>query len=179
MFQYLPFAASAAGTAFSFFGASKSAEAQKRVAQLEMQIEAQRKLAMERDSQRRILEQYRQGQRARALSLTIATSQGAGTQSSALGGAYGQISGQMGTNVQGISQNLEIGRNIFDLNAQISREKMNIADAQVLSNVGSGLQSMGGSMMNVLPAFGRVTGGFGGGGPPYGGYMQGNYSRGY
>jgi hypothetical protein len=50
---------------------------------------------------------------------------GAGAQfGSGLQGAYGQISGQSGVNLLGIRQNLELGRNIFDINAGISQQQI-------------------------------------------------------
>lgn len=165
----------AAGTAFQTFGAMDAANAQKNMTALEMQAEAQRRKAMELDARRRTMEIIRQQQRARATSLTVANAQGAQF-GSGLGGAYGQIGGQTGINLLGTSQNLEIGRNIFDINSQISQQRMAMADAQSMMAFGQGLQSLGGSFLQGMPAFGRLTGGFGmGGNYVYGGVRPGGY----
>lgn len=155
-------AGSVIGTGMQVLGASKAAEANKQIAQLEMQQAEQQKKAMELDARRRQLQQIRQAQQARSMALTAATAQGA-TQSSGLEGAYGQISGGVGTNLLGINQNLEIGRTLFGLSSQIDQQKMSLADAQSLSAFGSGLTSLGGSVMTNLGAINRLqTTGFGG-----------------
>jgi hypothetical protein len=156
----------AVGAYNSYEAAKDQAEASKqaaaasmRIAGFERDIEAKKFRAMELDASRRSLEQVRQAQRARALALSIGTAQGAG-KGSGLEGAFGQISGQSGVNQLGIFQNLELGRNIFDLNAQISQQKMFIADAQgraadagTQAALGAGLSSVGSSLINVAGMF--------------------------
>lgn len=167
------------------YGASKgqaqaqqeSAAANAKIAGLQQGIEAQKFRAMELDASRRSLESIRAGQRARASGLAAATSQGAGS-GSGLQGGYGNISGQMGTSLVGIGQNLEIGRNIFGLNAQISEQKIAIANAGAKSAqygseaaLGQGLTSFGGSLMSAAGSAGKLAGNFGGGysaSPSYG-----------
>lgn len=93
------------------------------ITQLSQQVEGQRKIAMEVDARRKNLEIIRNQQRARAIAQTTAVAQG-GRNSSGLQGAYGQISGQTAFNEAGVNQNLQIGRSIFDLNAQITDQKI-------------------------------------------------------
>jgi len=150
----------AAGMAISAFGAYKSYEAaketnaaQNRITSLEQKTEAQRKQAMELDTRRKQLEAIRNQQKARAMALTTATSQGA-SQGSGLQGAYGQFSGDVGTDLLGLSQNLQMNRNIFDINSQISREKMSIADSSTKAAFGAGLSSLGGSIFSAGKSFG-------------------------
>lgn len=90
------------------------------IIQSQQAIEGQRMQAMELDARRQRMENLRQAQRARAMGTIAATSQGA-LFSTGLQGGRGQISGQTGVNALGIQQNLEIGRNIFAQNAQISQ----------------------------------------------------------
>lgn len=163
---------SAAGAYNSYQGAKgqsqasqEAAAASKKIAEFEQQIEAQKFKAMEIDARRRSLESVRLGQRARSMGLAAATSQGAGA-GSGLQGGYGQASGQLGTSLVGISQNLEIGRNIFGLNSSISQQKMAIADAQAKgasfgtqSALGSGLSSLGSSIAGSGKAAGGIFGG--------------------
>ncbi len=92
-------------------------------------IEATKRQAMEVDARRQQLEIIRNQQRGRALGLTAATSQGA-SKGSGLQGGYGQISGQSGTNLLGVQQNLQSGRNIFDSNANITDLNSQMADLQ-------------------------------------------------
>ncbi len=99
------------------FGIVKDTIAQERA------IETQKMRAMEVDARRQQLEIIRQQQRGRALALTNATSQGA-RYGSGLQGGYGQIGGQTGVNILGVQQNLEIGRNIFGFNENISNNRV-------------------------------------------------------
>jgi hypothetical protein len=141
-------------------GAAAQNAATKEITGLEQQTEAQRFAAMELDARRQSLEAIRQGQRARALGLTSATQQGAGY-GSGLQGGYGQISGQTNQNLLGIGQNLEIGRNIFGINSQITQQRLAyaaggdiinegqgaIARSQGLSAIGSGIIAQGGGVV--------------------------------
>lgn len=167
---------SAIGGAFSFSGASKASAAQKQIAQLEMQAEAVRKAAMEADARRKKLEVIRNAQRARSLALTTATAQGA-AQGSGLIGAYGQVAGQSAWNIAGINENLAFGRQLFDINSQISAQKMQIADASSTSALGAGISQFGGSLMNSMGGLNRIFGGGTGAGAPnmssYGGFVRG------
>jgi hypothetical protein len=95
----------------------------------EQGLEGQRRQAMETEGRRKQLEVIRNQQRYRAIALTNATAQGAG-RGSGLQGGYGQIAGQSGVNMLGIQQNLQIGRNMFDLNALITGQKQQYADLQ-------------------------------------------------
>jgi len=153
---------SVVGGVTSMFGASDKADAQQQVLQLQMQQEAERKKAMELNARRESLEAIRKGQTARALALTNATNQGAGGGSGIQGG-YGQIAGATGTRLAGINQNLDIGRNMFNLNQAITGQQMQIADAESMMGFGAGLSSMGGALVNNMGAIGRIGGGFGGG----------------
>lgn len=129
-------ALAAAGTATTVVAGQQQGAAQRRA-------EEQRKKAMELDAQRKMMETVRMQQRARAMALATTTAQGASF-GSGLGGAFGQVAGQTGVNQLGISQNLELGRNIFDANMDASR-------ASSIAGIGQGLQSLGGQMLNAQP----------------------------
>lgn len=99
--------------------------------QAQQQIEAQKAQAMELDARRQQLETIRNQQRNRALALaTGVASGGSVTNNSALQGAYGQASGQTGVNLLGIQQNLQIGRDIYGLNQNISNNQIAMNDLQ-------------------------------------------------
>lgn len=137
-------------------GAKKKAEAQQHQIQLEQQAEEQRRQYMELDAHRKEMEIVRNQQRARSLALTNSTGQGA-SQGSGLQGGYGQIAGQSGVNFQGIQQNLEIGRNIFDINRLISQEKVNQAQGGTDMAFGQGLGALGGAFLAHRKEVGQFT----------------------
>lgn len=144
----------------SIFGMNSDNEERQKQAQLEMQIQAQKRQAMELTARRDQLQNIRNTQIQRSMALNSATNQGAqfGT---GLAGGYGQISGQSVTNAVGIAQNLEIGRNLFDLNEDISYSKMRQADAQTQTSMYAGISSFGNSLMGVSGRLGNLTAGFG------------------
>lgn len=145
-------------------GAKEQAAAQQEQIRLEQQVEAQRRTAMELDARRQQREAIRVAQRAQALGVARATSQGAeGVGSSALGGAAGQNAGMLGTNLTGISQNLGIGENIFDINSQISQQKIRQSQAATTQMEGAAISSLGQSLFKVGPAVGSMFGSIGGG----------------
>lgn len=151
MAAFTSMAISAAGLGLSIYGSTKAAKAQKAYINAQSDananIEQARRRQMELDAHRRAKEIIRQGQRARALSLANATNQGAEFGSGIMGG-IGQISGQMGTNLTGVSQNLALGRDIFDANATITQASATYASkagrASYFHSLGSGLMAFGG-----------------------------------
>lgn len=101
----------------------------------EQNIQESNRQAMELGARRQSLEIIRNQQRGRALALTANVAQGgsgAVRGSSALQGAYGQIGGQTGVNMLGVSQNLQIGRDIFTANQNISNNRIDSANLEYL-----------------------------------------------
>lgn len=106
---------------------------------------------------RRTWEIFRDQQRARSEALATTTNQGAaGRGSSALPGAYGQIGGQVNSELLKNDQN-------FELYQELQRlfNKMNWLSAeagQVGANMGSigGFSNFAGQLGKVLPAFGQI-----------------------
>ena len=150
---------SAAGTLTSIQAAKKQNQAQQQVIAGEQAAEAQKQKAMEIDARRRQLETFRNVQRSRSLALTNATNQGAG-QGSGLQGGFGQIGGEGGTNLLGIYQGLETGRDLFGINSQISQAKIGLANASQQAALGAGLSSLGGAAINSLGTIGKLTSGW-------------------
>ncbi len=170
----------AAGTATSVYSGVQQQHYQEQAIEAQKKAEAQRQAAMELDARRRQLEVLRNQQRARALALATTTNQGA-AQGSGLGGAYGQISGQGTSNMLGISQNLEIGRNIFAANADLSNAREGMAGAQTIGYIGAGMSSLGKDLFQATPSLGRIGQGFGPGafsGSSYGSFLNGLGSNG-
>lgn len=150
----LELALAAGGIALQAFGSKEASDAsskyyqgEQNIAGLEMKVNDQRKAAMEVDARRRQLEVVRNNQRARSMAQTTATNQGAqfGT---GLQGAYGGISGQSETNLLGVNQNLEIGRNIFGLDTQISQQRIANAGYESQINTDKATANFGGMLTN-------------------------------
>jgi hypothetical protein len=105
---------------FSAFGGSKT-KVDPQMQQMEMLLagkqNALRQQQMNLDAQRRKRDIIRAAQVATANSEAAAAGSGA-LNSSGIEGARGTISGQAGTNILGVSQNLEIGNQMFALDNQ-------------------------------------------------------------
>lgn len=182
----LAIASGVIGIGMSIFGGSGQAEAAKqaaaakqRIAGLEMQQDAVRRQAMELSANRQQMEVLRNAQRARSLALNNATSQGAQF-GSGLQGGYGQISGAAGWNNLGITQNLNLGEQMFDLNSQINQQKQNIASSESSSATYGGIKSIGntlsgsfGPIKNLSQQFSGSSSSGGGGSGGWGVYGQG------
>lgn len=139
--------------------ARRAEQHQKAIIEAEMRAEERRRRAMELEARRRSLEILRVQQRARSTALAVATNQGM-AYGSALPGAYGQISGQSGVNMLGVSQNLQLGQQMFDINAGISQNRIGMASAQSQMMTGGALSSLGGTLISVMPQISRLSGGF-------------------
>lgn len=144
---------------FGKFGASedaeKLAELEKKQAGVEMNINKQKKQQMELNSRRSLLEIYRNTQRLRAQAVQAGVNQGASS-GSGLQGGLGQITNQGFYNALGVNQNLEIGRNIFGLNDQMSEIKMQMSDVKTSLSENQGWASLGGSILGSAGTIGNV-----------------------
>ncbi len=123
------------------------------IAALEGQSNAIKFAQSKMQSRRAGLQEIRNAQVARSLSLSAATNQGAST-GSGYKGAQGQISGQEFTNLLGISQNQQYGQQIYDVNQSISAQEQQISKYQGqaamwsgLTGAGSGASSLGSSFV--------------------------------
>lgn len=158
----------AIGLGFQIFGgmsasddANQAAGIQRNITGLEGKVNDQRRNQMEFEARRQQLEVYRNNQRARAMATNSAVNQGAqfGT---GLQGGLAQINAQSETNSLGISGNLEIGRNIFGINNQISGQKMALSGVQSQMATDQGYASLGASITKsagTLSAIGQSAGG--------------------
>jgi hypothetical protein len=145
------------GTVMQMQASKKASEAQQQEIALQRKVEEERRKQMELEARRKQLEIIRQQQRARSMALATTTAQGASF-GSGLPGAYGQIAGVSGFNMQGVNQNLEIGRNIFGFNSQISDARMAYADAQGMQATGMGISSLGNMMFKNIGTIGSMMG---------------------
>lgn len=153
-----------AGLGLELYGAfegAKYAKEESQISQQEIGVELQqdqvRRQAMELSATREMTQQKRIEQAARSQALAANVSGGqsgqAGQMGSTLGGAYGSISGQIGQNILGVSQNLQFGEKMFDLNAQLDQLKMQMAGVQGNAATAQGLMSAGSGIMNAAKLF--------------------------
>jgi hypothetical protein len=148
-------AASIAGTVVGMKGAQAQAKAQKQQAQAQMRAEEERKKAMNLDAYRKQRAQIREGQKARAEALATANSQGADS-GTGLAGAYGGIEGQVGTNMQGVEQQRQIGNRMFDHNMAYYAAGGRAAKAGAQIQLGGGISALGGALVNNAGTIGRI-----------------------
>lgn len=153
-------AISAVGTATSVVGAQKAASAQKDMAEQQQQQNALRQQAMELDAHRKQIQVMRDAQKARSTALSNATAQGAGL-GSGLQGGYGQIGGDAESNSLGINQGVQLGRENFALDSNISSDKMSLASAQGISSWGTGLSGFGSALINTASVASKAGQGIG------------------
>lgn len=156
-------AGAAIGLGSSIFGGMKSMEgakeanqAQVNIINLEQQSEGQRKNAMELSAHRQSMEALRVNQRMRSMALNNATGQGAQF-GSGLQGGEAQIQGQSEVNLLGINQNLEIGENLFNINAQKSQQQLLLAAANSKSATGNAISGMGKAVAGSIDSLSRLS----------------------
>lgn len=158
--------------------ASQEAQVSAQNAQYEGQENDQRKQQMELSAYRGQLQDIRNTQRARAMGINAAVNQGA-QYGSGLQGGIASTESQGMFNVQGINQNLEIGKNIFGIDSKISANNVQLAGLKGQEASEQGIASMGGSILSsagtlgtltktAAAGFGNMGGMFMGGGSPSG-----------
>src|SRR6266702_4202127 len=166
-----------AGLGLSLFGGAEQASVSKQQAQIsaqvasvsgqiagdEQQVQAQKQQQMELEANRAKLQNFRNVQQAQARSVAGATAGGAQFGSGLQGGLAG-ASDEGGVNALGINQNLEIGRNIFGIDTDISQKRIQIAGLQSQSALlggeaatAQGYQSLGGALIKAGPIIGAFA----------------------
>lgn len=134
-------ALSAAGTAAGIYGQFAGVQASKRAEELR-----ERQMNLEAARERRGI--VRKAIMARSEAVSNATVQGA-QYGSGLQGGLGQIASEQGQGLLAVNQNQEIGRGIFAANRDMAK-------AETISSFGSGMQSLGGKLVNNMELFGRL-----------------------
>lgn len=132
---------SAAGLGANVAGQVQASEASKKAEEIRQQ---QASLTAFRE-QREII---RKSIAARAIALSNTTSSGA-QESSALPGAYGQITSEEARSFASVSQNMELGNQMFRANQQVTSGKE-------LIGFGQGAQDFGKQAVAAAPAVGQV-----------------------
>jgi hypothetical protein len=137
------------GLAVSGYSAVQQAEARRDATEASRRAERLRERQMQLDAQRRQREVFRRQMIARATTVSRTTAQNAGLGSSAVGGAFGEQAGTTGRDTLYNALGLDIGRGLFDANADI-------AEAQGRTATYEGLGQLGTSFVNNAQLIGQV-----------------------
>lgn len=174
MFDPITMGIGVAVSAIGMFGSNKAKKKEQKInaaiAKTNQQIsrieseasaakEALNKEDMEMSASRSRLDILRNAQRARALAVTTGAGQGVDFGSSAIGGAFGQISGETGDQSEQLASNLRMGRSMFDINADMNARiaplnqrltglGQSAAKARSSAETYSGITQLGGSIFN-------------------------------
>lgn len=137
-------------------GAKAKYQAEQNIASLEMQVNEQRRQAMEISARRQQLQNVRNAQQAQATALASAVGSGAQFSSSAQSGQR-QAGAEAAYSNLGVSLNEQIGENIFNIESSISAQK--IAEAQAESKIasGQGISSIFGAIGSQAGNIGKLA----------------------
>lgn len=173
-------------SAAGMFGGRSAASAisndQNQILQGEEQENNLRQTAMNLSAKRQLIQQSRNTQRARAQGLATAVNQG-GQFGSGYAGGQGQAAAQGAWNQLGITQNQQIGNQIFGVDDSIDQLKMSMGTSMTQMSNAQGLMGLGGAITGASGTLGKLGGNmFGspsGGGtsgtdPTYSSYGYGN-----
>jgi hypothetical protein len=122
-------------------GAVIGAVGQIQQARAAKKAEKARERQMNLDVQRKRREAVRQAMAARAMALNNATAQGA-SMGSGLAGGYGQIGGDLARNQVALSQDQQLGRQVFSANRQFAQAGTLVGIGQGISNASSSFDRM-------------------------------------
>lgn len=131
-----------AGTALNYVGQKKQHAALEKA-------ERARERQMRLDATRQRRQIIREAIMARSTALSNATAQGAEGGSGVQGG-MAQIAGEAARGLTYTNQSESLGATIFSANREAAR-------GATLSSMGGGLTSLGGSLMDAAPGFGRLS----------------------
>jgi hypothetical protein len=157
LFAILGGLANIGGLGLSFLGMSQANQAAKKQQQLEMRAEDVRSRQMQLEAQRQRRQVIRQSMAKAAQAEAMATNQGA-EKGSALAGVESGITNQAGQALQGINSSVENAKTMFGINAEISRARLDQAQGNQTAQLGSGLSSLGGNLMQNSGTFNKLIG---------------------
>jgi len=136
----------AAGVGTQMYAMSQQKEVSKEMAERQKQAEAVRQQQMNLESMRKKREIIRNANVASSMAVSQATNQGGG-ESSGLAGALASVSGRSGGSALAVEQNTQLGNQMFEINKQSAGLQADRAGWDSVSGIGSGISSLGGSMV--------------------------------
>lgn len=148
--------------AYGFLNASKYAsqatQIQQNILATDEQINQQREQQMNLDAARKMVNVQQRTQMARARTLAAAVNQG-GQFGSGAAGASGSEASQAARNVEGISQDWTIGKNIFSLTNTEDQLKSQLTGVQSEESDYQAIAGLGGSITGSSQSIGKLLGG--------------------
>lgn len=145
------------GAGTSIYAASKKNDANADAIAAQQHALAIQQQANDVDAMRKKRQFIREGVINRATALSTATNQGAGS-SSALTGAYGQIQGRTGWGISGVNDALSTSNQLYGANQDLFQAKLAANSADMISQIGSGIGSLGGALIGNSSAIGNIFG---------------------
>jgi hypothetical protein len=145
------------GGATSIYGASQKNDANADAIAAQQKALAIQQRANEIDGMRKKRQFIREGIISRATALSTATNQGAGN-SSSLFGAYGQIQGRTAWGIGGVNNALATSNQLYGANQELFQAKLAANEADMISQIGSGISSLGGALIGNSSAIGNIFG---------------------
>lgn len=158
-----------AGVALGAMGAAKTTAAEKQeysdsaaISGLDEQVNYQRQLQMNLQTQRSSMENLRNVQRTKSAGLSASVSSGVSPMGNSSGykGGQAQATEQGANYALGLNQNQAIGTAIFGLDNSIDQQKIAIANAQSQAATGQGESSLGSSIVSVAGIAGKIGASF-------------------
>lgn len=153
LFAGLSAAATVGGLALQAVGTAAQVDAANKQTEASVRAERLRERQANLETMRQRRQAIRDSLRVRAQAISSATAQGASSPgSSGLQGGLAQIGNRGAENVLGINQASEIGKGIFNANADYAKAGGQLA-------LGQGLSSLGGALVNNAGTIGKIGGG--------------------
>lgn len=159
---------SAIGFGMQLFGGMGQADVANQVSQIsndkaqhEMQINTLKQQQVRLEANRSQMQNIRNVQQARAMSLSSATNQGAQF-GSGLQGGQSEITAQGAYNMVGVNSALQTSEGIYGNNQSITGDNARIATLQGQSATDQGISTIGGALLKAAPSIGSFSKGFGG-----------------
>lgn len=150
------------GVGLQIFGAIEQSKTQKaesqvsqQIAQTEQAMNAQREQQMMLTARRQQMQNYRTVQQTAARAKAAGVNQG-GQFGSGVAGGLGGIAAQGATNDLGVTQNLSIGKSIFDLTDKQDQLQNQLASLQGTSATYAGTSAIGADIANASPKIGQL-----------------------
>lgn len=152
-----------AGLGMSLLGSFEQSKDQSQVynlesqnASIDMQEDMQRQLQMHLNAQRMQQRNLQNLRRAQANGLAAAVASGS-QYGSGLAGGQAQARDQFGFNELNTNQNLAIGDKMFQYNAQIDENKIQMASAESSANNWGGIGKIGGGILSAAGSLGQLA----------------------
>lgn len=147
---------SAIGKGIGLFGDSQANEANQALVAAQKRAETVRYQQMLNDAERARRKDIKTGILREHQAISNATLQGAGESTGAYG-AQSSVNSDTGWDVGGVNTAQHYGTQIYHANLDALTAKGQLADAQEIQQIGSGISSLGGAVLGNMGAIGSLT----------------------